>query len=227
MFLKFVRAVGGDTGARITGPLSIPLTVLAFYAPTTAQKAAWLCFALLSFVFASYRVWLHEHQRAVIAEATLSGNRPILALEAEYRRTAGSSRPQGFFLTNAGAEAAFDVQLSCIGFGERYILFDQVSVVRSADGKVEVPPRFRDAPTIFEALSLTEMSGMVTSQWSEAEAAQANDRSPVYPPQERHVQLKLVYFDHNRTRYEECSYYVETLFGPAPVDTRIVVRRKP
>ena len=61
-FGTFLRAVWGDSLARMSGPASVPFTGLALYVDQATSKALWVGLAILCFVTTCYRVWLREHR---------------------------------------------------------------------------------------------------------------------------------------------------------------------
>jgi hypothetical protein len=88
---RFLAALWDDWGSRVTGPLSVPLTIFAFYAPTAAQKTAWGALAATSVLIASYRVWAKEYSRRSEAEAQLSNRRPRLVFGCDWTFSRGFS----------------------------------------------------------------------------------------------------------------------------------------
>ena len=72
MLKKFLRAVSRDWASLVTGGLSIPLTVLAFWAKTPLHRTLWAFFAITCFLIASFRTWAFEYRRADTAEAQLA-----------------------------------------------------------------------------------------------------------------------------------------------------------
>jgi hypothetical protein len=64
----FVLSIWRDWGARMCGPLTIPLTIAAFYVKADWQKALWSLAAIISLIYTSYRVWVNEHKAYVEAE---------------------------------------------------------------------------------------------------------------------------------------------------------------
>lgn len=56
--LEFLSRLSGDTGALVSGILSIPSTVLSIYVENKYVKTTFAVCAVLSFLIASYRLWL-------------------------------------------------------------------------------------------------------------------------------------------------------------------------
>jgi hypothetical protein len=61
-FFAFLRAFGGSWLTLMSGPLTVPLVVLAFLVPGL-YKPLFAVLAIISGVFASYRVWRSERKR--------------------------------------------------------------------------------------------------------------------------------------------------------------------
>jgi hypothetical protein len=79
----FFRSMFTEWASALTGGLSIPLTLGAFYVSGHTQK---LCFAglagLLGF-YAAYEVFRKEHERALLAEAKVDNQNPKLSLQID------------------------------------------------------------------------------------------------------------------------------------------------
>jgi hypothetical protein len=81
MLSKFLKAVSRNWSSLVTGGASIPLTILAFFAPTPLQRTAWATFAIMFFLIASFRTWMFEYLRAEEAEAKLKTLRPWVVID--------------------------------------------------------------------------------------------------------------------------------------------------
>lgn len=61
----YLRAFFSDWLTGMSGPLSVPFAAaIALWVSSGSQKAVWGCLAVLSAVFASYRVWRNERKCA-------------------------------------------------------------------------------------------------------------------------------------------------------------------
>lgn len=50
-----------EVGSGLSGPASVPFAILALFASSTVQKAAYAVLAVLLLLFSTYRIWLKEH----------------------------------------------------------------------------------------------------------------------------------------------------------------------
>jgi hypothetical protein len=60
----YLGAFLSDWATGMSGPLSVPFTAMAVWSTQPIQKMLWGCLAILSLVFASYRVWRKERIQA-------------------------------------------------------------------------------------------------------------------------------------------------------------------
>jgi len=60
---QFLVAIWSDWASRMSGPATVPLTVLAFYAGNDTYKRMWGALALVSALITVFRVWLFERTR--------------------------------------------------------------------------------------------------------------------------------------------------------------------
>jgi hypothetical protein len=58
-----MRAILSDWGSRMSGPLTVPLTILAFYVSNHAYKVLYASLALLCGFLTAFAVWLKERER--------------------------------------------------------------------------------------------------------------------------------------------------------------------
>jgi hypothetical protein len=81
----YLHAFSSDWLTGMSGPLSVPFAALALWVPSASQKAVWACLAVLSVLFASYRVWRNERRYASAQlEAIMSAkDTEIESLKAE------------------------------------------------------------------------------------------------------------------------------------------------
>jgi len=68
-----------DWGSKVTGPLTVPFTVAAFYADAAYAKAIWSTLALVAAFLTLYFVWAKERKRV----CELEGNPDDVRLHAE------------------------------------------------------------------------------------------------------------------------------------------------
>src|SRR5438270_13253980 len=60
---QFLQAILEDWGSRMSGPLTVPLTVLAFYVSNNAYKFLYTLLALLCGFYTVFSIWLKERKR--------------------------------------------------------------------------------------------------------------------------------------------------------------------
>ena len=113
---RFFAAVGRDWTTRLTGVATIPLTVIALYANTSTQRAAWATVAVAAFVISAYRVWHAEYVRAESAEALVAGRpRPWVIIDKygwethEDENTGEEYDVETLHLVNRGDAAAINI----------------------------------------------------------------------------------------------------------------------
>ncbi|MEO8379144.1 MAG: hypothetical protein ABI779_05730 [Acidobacteriota bacterium] len=117
---KFFGAVVRDWGSLVTGAASVPLTIAAFYAQTTAQRTLWAIFAFVCFVVAAYRIWAMEYRRAEDAETRLSNARPWVTIDGysgvyhEDDETGEEYLVETLNVVNRGAAPAVSISLPAI-----------------------------------------------------------------------------------------------------------------
>lgn len=68
---KFFIAIWSDWLARMSGPLTVPFTIAAFFVSSATYKALFGVLAILAGLVTCYRVWVKEYERA---EAEISKN---------------------------------------------------------------------------------------------------------------------------------------------------------
>jgi len=79
---KFFLAIGSDWLARMSGPLTVPFTVLAFVLPSTVTRILFAILAVIAGLVTCYRVWATEYDRAEAEKAKNAGSN----IQGEIRR---------------------------------------------------------------------------------------------------------------------------------------------
>jgi hypothetical protein len=82
-FWKFLIAISKDWLARMSGPLTVPFTIAAFFVSGTAYKGLFAGLAVAAAVVTCYRIWAQEYDRAGELTRTLQDRKPKLALNIE------------------------------------------------------------------------------------------------------------------------------------------------
>lgn len=101
----------------MTGALTIPLTVAAFWLNATWQKIVFAAFALLCAGIASYRIWAKATERGDELEAKLIA-KPRLVLGYDQKRGYNpraqeyESKWHPFYLRNDGNDTAVNIQIA-------------------------------------------------------------------------------------------------------------------
>ncbi len=62
---KFLTAIGEDWLARMSGPLTVPFTIGAFFVPAW-YRVIFACLAICAAIVTCYRVWATEYERAEV-----------------------------------------------------------------------------------------------------------------------------------------------------------------
>jgi len=106
---QFFKSLWQGTGTRLTGILSLPLTIAAFYLPTSTQKAVLGTLALVAYGATCYRIWLGEYERRLAAERKIVDGRPKIVF---LSNVCSDIRPAFVEATNIGGRAARDISLS-------------------------------------------------------------------------------------------------------------------
>jgi len=57
----FFASMFSEWGSGLSGPASVPFAILALFASSAVQKAAYAALAVLLGLFSAYRIWLKEH----------------------------------------------------------------------------------------------------------------------------------------------------------------------
>lgn len=68
---RFFSAIRKDWLARMSGPLTVPFTILAFFLPSAAGKILFAILAVVAALITSYRVYKSEYDRAESLEKQL------------------------------------------------------------------------------------------------------------------------------------------------------------
>src|SRR5437868_11783232 len=79
----FFRSMFTEWASALTGGLSVPLTLGAFYVSGHTQKVCFAGLAGLLGFYAAYEVFRKEHERALLAEAKVDGQNPKLSLQID------------------------------------------------------------------------------------------------------------------------------------------------
>lgn len=125
MLKKFLRAIGQDWAILVTGGLSIPLTITAFWAETPLLQTLWAGLAITCLLYAAYRTWAAEYRRAESAEAKLADSRPWVTVESysaqwfEDEETGREYLWETVHLVNRGKTPAVSIIIPEIPLGRR------------------------------------------------------------------------------------------------------------
>jgi hypothetical protein len=68
---RFLSAIFRDWFARMSGPLTVPFTILALLFPSAAAKSLFAMLAVIAASVTSYRVWRSEYDRAEYLQGQL------------------------------------------------------------------------------------------------------------------------------------------------------------
>jgi hypothetical protein len=66
---KFFIAIGHDWLAKMSGPLTVPFTIAAFFVSPATYRGMFAGLAILAAMITSYRVWAHENENFENANA--------------------------------------------------------------------------------------------------------------------------------------------------------------
>jgi hypothetical protein len=80
---RFFVAIWADWLARMSGPLTVPLTVAAFFVSAKVYKGLFAGLAVISALLTCYRVWSKEHTQADELRKKLDDRKPHLVLAIE------------------------------------------------------------------------------------------------------------------------------------------------
>jgi hypothetical protein len=112
---EFFGIMFSEWGSGLSGPASVPFTVLALFSPNSVQKIAYASLAVLLGLFSSYRIWLRENHRAIFAEKRCSDSKPRLAFTATSEKLNHIyMRKPVFKVNHLGGEAAQFIQIQHI-----------------------------------------------------------------------------------------------------------------
>jgi hypothetical protein len=130
IFKKFLYAIARHWSSLVTGGLSIPITVLAFFTNTPTLRTLWAVFAFVCFGYTSFRVWADEYRRAESAEGKFATiPRPFLVLDGyesvhvENAETGEEYLAEKVHIVNRGDAAAVSIEMSPVQFGSRTARF--------------------------------------------------------------------------------------------------------
>ena len=135
----FFKSMFSEPGSGLSGPASVPFTVLALVAANSVQKITYAGLAIILGGFSAYRIWLQEHNRAEAAEKKIDQLRPSITLRTTSERMGrwGFLDPGEIFtLTHLGGEAAQYVQIEPIESTQRNnlcVAFDLVDLLDNAN----------------------------------------------------------------------------------------------
>jgi hypothetical protein len=80
---KFLVSIGKDWLARMSGPLTVPFTIAAFFVSNTAGRGLLAGLAVSAAIVTCYRIWSQEFDRAEDLTHTLNDRKPKLSLNIE------------------------------------------------------------------------------------------------------------------------------------------------
>lgn len=130
IFKKFLYAIVRHWSSLVTGGLSVPITILAFFTNTPTLRTLWAVFALACFGYTSFRVWANEYRRAEIAEGKLATiPRPWVVVDGyegvytEDSETGAEYLAEIVRFVNRGGAPAVSIELPPIKFGTRTASF--------------------------------------------------------------------------------------------------------
>jgi hypothetical protein len=96
---RFISAIGADWLARMSGPLTVPFTVAAFFLPSTVAKISFTILAVIAALITCFRIWNtaeteKEQLRAELAEAK-KADAPARDWNAEWKELSGKFEKVG------------------------------------------------------------------------------------------------------------------------------------
>jgi len=126
IFKKFLYAIVRHWSSLVTGGLSVPVTILAFFTNTPTLRTLWAVFALACFGYTSFRVWVEEYRRAESAEGKLATiPRPWVVVDGyegvytEDAETGEEYLVENLRIVNRGNAPAVSVDIPSIQFTNR------------------------------------------------------------------------------------------------------------
>lgn len=104
----FLRAFGGQWLTKMSGPLTVPFSIAAYFVPHTWAKALFGALAIVCAWVSAYKIWEVERKRindlsARIQELEWPDNHPVIRVVRWGENPVPNSYYQkGFFLANSG-----------------------------------------------------------------------------------------------------------------------------
>ena len=106
---EFLKAIVANWSSRISGGLSVPLTIVGLYVSDRPLKYMFLALALLTFLFAIYIIWQEERDQLIKTQEELMrelDRRPSPELFIEELLTKTQYEQPGFTIANRGGATA-------------------------------------------------------------------------------------------------------------------------
>ena len=123
----FFAAFNGQWLTRMSGPLTVPFTLLALFVPSSRLKLLFSTMAIMCAVVASFGVWVVEHRARLSADENAEKNNPKIIAEFVWRD--GITVYEPILLRNAGQETAANVQIKPVRFGKWVARFDLITYI--------------------------------------------------------------------------------------------------
>jgi hypothetical protein len=110
----FFGSMFSELGSGLSGPASVPFAVLALFAPSAVQKAAYAILAAILVFVSAYRIWLKEYNQKLAEILKMENTKrnflegqPVLILHATYSDLKPNDRADDVFrVQNCGTRAA-------------------------------------------------------------------------------------------------------------------------
>ena len=111
--IQFLKALGADYLTLCSGALSVPFVALGAFRQDLPERTLFLSLSVLSFLFASYRIWARERGQLILAldeseklrEAFDDRPKPEIFLTAVEELVAPGQRRDYFAIENRGISA--------------------------------------------------------------------------------------------------------------------------
>lgn len=133
MFRDYLLSFRAQWFTLMTGALTIPLTVLAFYLDSVLQRIVFAVFAVLCAGIATYRTWAVERSEVLRLQALVVSAAPriILGFEPDRGYNAFANDPsfrhEPFFLRNDGGDTALNLRVPNTSVAGRQVSFSLTS----------------------------------------------------------------------------------------------------
>jgi len=176
----FFGSMFSEWGTRLSGPASVPFTILALWVSSPVQKVAYGLLAVVLGFFTAFTVWLKEHNEKIAGIAEKTAQNEILArkcreLEKEYHderpilglEVIRSSNIAEFSLRHLSGRPAQNVCIDPVRSlaGKQLLKFRALAFVAPSSVKkilqFDVLEGESDVPTDPRILQSLEMSGML------------------------------------------------------------------